>query len=218
MKSWFDLPFFRPGNISDKLFYLEDTEKMLPPQEQWYAALEVTPPSSVKCVILGQDPYPTRGHAHGLAFSVQPHVQPVPRTLANIFTEYMSDLGHPRPSTGCLSDWADRGVLLLNTVLTVEEGKPGSHKGLGWEKLTYSVLRYLSNEREHIVFHLWGKEAQAFRAGIDETKHLVLATSHPSPLANTKRSPIAFTGSKPFSRTNEYLVNKGIDPIEWKLR
>lgn len=212
---WGDLKFFDKEwkRLSD---YLEDVD-FFPADHNIWKAFELTPFDEVKVVILGQDPYHTKGLAHGLAFSVQPHVKPLPPSLRNVLAEYQSDLGHPRPRTGDLSDWARRGVLLLNTILTVEEGKPLSHAGLGWEKLTYEALRSLSSEREGIVFLLWGKKAQEYKGAIDEKKdssgrprHCILEAPHPSPLSK------GFRGCKHFSKANAYLGKE--NAIDWKLR
>ena len=188
--------------------------KAFPPHELVYKAFELTPFDQVKVVILGQDPYPTKGHAHGLAFSVPPHVKPLPPSLRNILTEYETDLGLPRPRFGDLSDWARRGVLLLNTILTVAEGRPLSHSGLGWHKLTVEVLQKLSEFREHIVFILWGRHAGEFRGLINEEKHHVISSPHPSPFS----AHTGFFGSRPFSRANDYLASVNIPPIDWRLR
>lgn len=212
---WSDLKAFKTGGISDQIYYSKEDpaewDKVLPPHKDWYKAFDLTPFEDVKVVILGQDPYPKKGLAHGLAFSVQPHVKPLPPSLRTILAEYMSDTGHPSPRTGDLSLWSTRGVLLLNTILTVEEGKPLSHKGLGWEKLTYEVIRTLSEKREGLVFMLWGKHAQQYKAAIDLKKHLVLEAGHPSPL-NTGRNK--FSGCKHFSKANEFLGSRRVD---WKL-
>lgn len=181
---------------------------VLPSQEHMWAALAMTPFEKVKCVILGQDPYHTRGMAHGLAFSVLPHVRRIPPSLANIFREYQSDLNYPKPRNGDLRTWAERGVLLLNTVLTVEEGKPNSHRGIGWEKLTYEVVRALAG-RGGVCFVLWGIQAQEYSAACEDCP--VVRSAHPSPLAK------GFLGSKPFSRVNEALKSLNIEPIDWRL-
>jgi uracil-DNA glycosylase len=176
------------------------------------AALALTPLDSVRAVILGQDPYPTPGHANGLAFSyVGP--PPLPRSLVNIYRERSDDLGKPAPALGDLSRWAEQGVLLLNTALTVREGaaKAGSHLRLGWGAVTDAVIAAVSEQRPHVVFLLWGAPAQAKRALIDESRHLVIATAHPSPLSARR----GFFGSKPFSRANDWLEAKGEAPIDW---
>lgn len=208
MKTWKQLKFLKTPDAK-ALLELEG----LPPKEKRLRAFDLTPFDKTKVVILGQDPYPTKGHADGLAFSVPVTIKPLPKTLANIYREYSSDLGYPIPRHGDLSSWASRGVLLLNTCLSVQEGKPQSHRNIGWEMLTYEAIRKLSNEKSHLVFILWGKDAQNFKAVIDTEKHLVLEAPHPSPLACYK----GFYGSKPFSKTNEYLISVGEEPIDWKL-
>lgn len=180
----------------------------LPAPENWFKALELTPFDKVKVVIFGQDPYPTKGMAHGLAFSVLPHVKRLPPSLVNIFKEYQADLGYPEPRNGDLRVWAERGVLLLNTVLTVEEGKSNSHRGIGWEKLTYEIIRSLA-EKGGVAFALWGKHAQEYAAACGSCP--VVESPHPSPLSK------GFLGSAPFSRVNLELKKLGIDPIDWRL-
>ena len=190
----------------------------LPHRRDLFKALELTPYDKVKCVILGQDPYPTAGHAMGLAFSVLPHVRPIPRSLANIQREYMDDLGYPRPRTGDLTPWAQEGVLLLNSVLTVETGSPNSHAGIGWEKLTYEILTSLRDRVEVVegvlrsnspVFVLWGRSAQEYKGALRGSR--LVCSAHPSPLSASK----GFFGSRPFSKVNE-LLGKG-NEINWRL-
>lgn len=211
---WLDLPFFQSEQFKSIVAFLKqqrETGKLiLPNAENVFRAFATTPFDQVKVVILGQDPYPTFGHAEGLSFSVPPSVKTLPPTLVNIFKELNSDIGSKK-TDGSLLSWAQQGVLLLNTHLTVEQGKPASHAKLGWEKLTNEVLRTLSNEQDHIVFILWGSHAQAKSMYIDTDKHLIIASVHPSPLAAYK----GFFGSKPFSRTNAYLVENGKLPISW---
>ena len=163
-------------------------------------------------VILGQDPYHGEGQSHGLAFSVQDGI-PFPPSLRNIFQEYKSDLGYGIPKSGNLSKWAAEGVLLLNAVLTVRTGEANSHKNKGWETFTDTVIKMISDEKEHIVFILWGKPALLKANLIDETKHLILSAPHPSPLSSYR----GFFGSKPFSKVNSYLKKYGIKKIDWKL-
>lgn len=177
-----------------------------------FNAFNSTPFEHVKVVILGQDPYHGAGQAHGLSFSVQ-HGVPLPPSLQNIFKELVSDIGCEYPKSGDLSHWADEGVLLLNTLLTVRSGEPFSHKERGWERFTDQVIRTLSERREHIVFILWGAPAGKKAALIDARKHLILKAPHPSPLSSYR----GFFGSKPFSRSNHYLNEQGITPIEWCL-
>ena len=194
--------FLRAEKRAGKVIY--------PPGPDIFAAFEHTPFEAVRVVILGQDPYHGPGQAHGLCFSVRPGVPPPP-SLENIFKEIQRDLGISRPDHGCLTPWADRGVLLLNSVLTVERGQAGSHQGKGWEEFTDAALRVLSREREHLVFILWGAYARRKGAFIDRMKHLVIESAHPSPLSANN----GFFGSKPFSKANEYLQKYGIEPVEW---
>ncbi len=181
-----------------------------PPQP--FAALALTPFDSVRVVILGQDPYHGAGQAHGLAFSVPPGVRPPP-SLRNIFMELQRDLGCAPPASGSLERWARQGVLLLNAVLTVEDGCPGAHAGRGWEALTADLLRRLADDARPKVFMLWGALAQARRAGIGEP-HLVLEANHPSPLS-ARRPPVPFLGCGHFSRANAFLEASGRGKIEW---
>ena len=164
-------------------------------------------------VILGQDPYPTPGHAHGLAFSVLPDVKPLPRSLNNINKELLSDIGVDNRHTGYLQAWAEQGVLLLNTVLTVEAGHAGSHQKRGWERFTDAVIRAVNAQQNPVVFVLWGGHAQKKAALIDTSKHLILQSAHPSPLSARH----GFFGSKPFSQTNQFLQQHGRSAINWQL-
>lgn len=181
---------------------------ILPASDDWYRALELTPFDKVKVVILGQDPYHTKGVAHGLAFSALPHNKKLPPSLRNIFKEYQSDLDYPAPRNGDLRIWAERGVLLLNTILTVEEGAPMSHAGFGWEKLTYEIIRSLG-DTGRVVFNLWGKKAQELKAACQGCP--VVEVAHPSPLSK------GFLGSRVFTRTNEELKKLGVEPVDWRL-
>ncbi len=183
-----------------------------PPASQIFAALDTTPFERVKVVILGQDPYHGPGQAHGLCFSVAPGVA-VPPSLLNIFKEISRDLGLPRPAHGCLTTWAQQGVLLLNTVLTVEQGLAASHQGKGWEILTDACIGALNLEREGLVFLLWGSHAQAKSRLIDGRRHLILKAPHPSPLSAHR----GFLGCRHFSIANQYLVQSGRSPIDWSL-
>ena len=177
-----------------------------------FAAFDATPFDAVKVVILGQDPYHGPGQAHGLCFSVLPGVD-VPPSLQNIYKELASDVGFARPDHGCLLPWAQRGVLLLNSVLTVEAGQPGSHQGKGWEILTDACIETLNREREGLVFLLWGSHAQAKGRLIDSQRHLILKAPHPSPLSAHR----GFLGCGHFSRVNRYLEQSGRSPIDWSL-
>ena len=171
---------------------------------------ENTPLDKVKVVILGQDPYHGPGQAHGLCFSVPKGVKPPP-SLMNIFKEIRSDLGRPAQVTEDLSSWADQGVLLLNSVLTVEGGKAASHQGKGWEQFTDKIIQILNDKKENLVFILWGSYAQKKAAFVNREKHLVIESVHPSPLSAHR----GFLGSKPFSKTNTYLKSKNISEINW---
>ena len=183
-----------------------------PAPSQLFAAFDATPFDAVKAVILGQDPYHGAGQAHGLCFSVLPGV-PVPPSLANIYQELQRDVGFVRPDHGHLMAWAQRGVLLLNAVLTVEEGRPGSHQGKGWEGFTDHVVDVLNREREGLVFLLWGSYAQAKGKVIDSRRHRVLKAPHPSPLSAHR----GFFGCGHFSKANQYLEANGQAPIDWSL-
>lgn len=183
-----------------------------PPGPEIFAALDRTPFDRVSVVILGQDPYHGPGQAHGLCFSVRPGV-PVPPSLANIYAELERDLGIPPADHGCLTAWADQGVLLLNAVLTVERGLAGSHQGRGWEVFTDAVVDRLNRERDGLVFMLWGSQAQTKGRQIDGARHLVLRAPHPSPLSAHR----GFIGCGHFSAANRWLVEHGRAPIDWRL-
>ena len=183
---------------------------IFPPSDDIFNALAYTPLERVKCVILGQDPYHEVHQAHGLCFSVLPG-NPPPPSLVNIYKEIHRDLGTPIPVSGDLRRWAEQGVLLLNATLTVEAHKAGSHQGKGWEELTDAAIAALNKEREHIVFMLWGSYAQRKGQFIDRRKHLVLQTSHPSPLSVYR----GFDGCGHFSAANNYLIKNGLEPIQW---
>lgn len=169
------------------------------------------PMSEVKVLILGQDPYPTPGHSIGLAFAVDAAVRPLPRSLANIFAEYVADTGHPFPATGDLTPWADQGVLLLNPILTVAAGETGSHQKLGWQEITTAALAALAARGTPLVSILWGRHAQRFEPLLGTTP--VITSAHPSPLSARR----GFFGSRPFSRANELLAAQGADPVDWRL-
>ncbi|MDP4987709.1 MAG: uracil-DNA glycosylase [Porticoccaceae bacterium] len=183
-----------------------------PPCDQWFAAFNSTPFSKVRVVILGQDPYHGPGQAHGLCFSVPPGVK-IPPSLANIYKELASDLNIEAPEHGCLTHWAEQGVLLLNATLTVEQAAAGAHQGQGWERFTDAAIRALNEQREGIVFLLWGSYAQKKGAFIDQSRHRVLKSVHPSPLSGYR----GFFGCKHFSATNDYLQQHGMPPIDWQL-
>jgi uracil-DNA glycosylase len=183
-----------------------------PPPKKIFAALDTTPFDDVKVVIIGQDPYHGPNQAHGLCFSVMPGVQ-IPPSLENMLKEIQTDVGIPRPEHGCLISWARQGVLLLNSVLTVERGRPESHKGKGWEGFTDAVVDHLNRERENIVFLLWGSYAQAKGKLVDGRRHLVLKAPHPSPLSAHR----GFFGSGHFSKANKWLQDHDLSPIDWRL-
>ncbi len=184
---------------------------ILPHSSLWFNALNTTAPEDVKVVILGQDPYPTPGHAHGLCFSVLPDVRPIPKSLINIFKELQDDLGISN-TNGHLQSWAEQGVLLLNSVLTVESGKPNSHQSRGWEYLTDCIINELNQQTRPIAFVLWGSYAQKKGAIIDNDKHFVLRSPHPSPLSAYR----GFFGSRPFSKINQFLQQQGEEAINWQ--
>ncbi len=186
------------------------TRIVYPPAGKIFAAFDSCPFDKVKVVILGQDPYPGAGQANGLSFSVNPGVE-LPRSLRNIYTELQSDLGCTPPASGDLSRWARQGVLLLNATLTVNAGAPASHQNHGWETFTDAAIRKLAEEREGLVFILWGAYAQRKGEFIDRSRHCVITSPHPSPLSASR----GFFGSRPFSRANEYLVARGVAPVDW---
>ncbi|MCW2949851.1 MAG: ung [Thermoleophilia bacterium] len=185
---------------------------VFPPASSIFAAFDRTPFDSVRVVILGQDPYHGPGQATGLAFAV-PREARIPPSLRNMYVELESDLGVKPAAHGDLRAWADQGVLLLNTSLTVRANEAASHAGLGWQRLTDAALKALAEQREHVVFLLWGRHAHAKAQFIDPARHLVLKSPHPSPLSAHR----GFFGSRPFSRANEYLVEHGATPIDWAL-
>ena len=188
------------------------TKTIFPSPEQIYSALRLTPYKDVKVVILGQDPYHEKGQAHGLAFSVNKGID-IPPSLINIYKEMHDDIGTFIPNNGFLIPWAKQGVLLLNTVLTVEEHKANSHKNKGWEILTDFIIQSLNNKEEPIVFILWGRNAREKRKFITNKKHLIIESTHPSPLSAYN----GFFGSKPFSKTNKFLKDNNIEPINWQI-
>lgn len=207
-KAWAHLPFFADGWGPLKARLAADPRTVLPPEGQRFAALDLTPPDRVRVVILGQDPYPTAGHAHGLAFSVEPSVRPLPRSLSNIYKELQTDVNLAR-QTGDLRNWARQGVLLLNSALTVPEGDAGGHATLGWGRLVDEVLAEVA--KRPTAFLLWGAAAQARAAGVGGDGHLILKSAHPSPLSARR----GFFGSRPFSRVNDWLTTRGEAPIDW---
>jgi uracil-DNA glycosylase len=203
----------------DKLLELSNalaSKEFLPSKENIWRALELTPLESIKVVILGQDPYPTPGNAHGLAFSVLPDVRPIPASLKNIYKELVSDIGFTAPVHGNLESWATKGVMLLNTVLTVEAGDPQSHSKIGWEEVTDQIIRSIAAQNKNVIFVLWGKSAQVKKKllglYLDKNGHRVLESAHPSPLSASK----GFFGTKPFSKVNGWLTEMGKEPINWQ--
>ena len=192
-------------------FYREDKVQIFPKKKEVFRAFDLCPFEKVKVVILGQDPYPTKGYANGLSFSVNNDIYPFPKSLNNIFKEIHNDIGISFPENGDLTRWAEQGVLLLNTVLTVEEGSPDSHKGIGWEKFTNGVIELLSDQKQELVFMLWGAKATAKTSLINEDKHMVLSSVHPSPLSAYR----GFFGCKHFSKANDYLNENNLSVINW---
>lgn len=189
-----------------------DGKRIFPPGSLWFHALDTTPLDDVRVVILGQDPYHGPGQAHGLCFSVMPGVR-VPPSLVNIYKELQADLGITPPNHGHLEHWAEQGVLLLNAVLTVEAHRAASHQGKGWERFTDAVIRLVNDRDQPVVFILWGSYAQRKAAFVDQSRHLVLKSPHPSPLSAHN----GFFGSKPFSKANAFLEENGLAPIDWAL-
>lgn len=188
------------------------TRRIFPPADDIFNAFHLTPLKDVKVVILGQDPYHGEGQAHGLCFSVKPGVD-IPPSLVNIYKELHDDLGCTIPDHGCLTKWAEQGVLLLNTVLTVRAHQANSHKGIGWEEFTDAAIRQVDKQDRPIVFILWGKPAQMKRSMLHNPKHLILEAPHPSPLSAYR----GFFGSRPFSQTNRFLEAQGVRPIDWQI-
>ncbi len=207
LKAEFEKPYFQ--ELAKFLHHEYITKTIFPPKTLVFSAF-TTDLNQVKIVILGQDPYHTPGAAEGLAFSV-PKDQPIPPSLKNIYREIDNDLGQHENPTGNLRNWQKQGVLLLNTVLTVEAHRPKSHAGKGWEIFTTEVIKYLNENREHLVFILWGRDARNKKVLIDESKHLILESPHPSPLSAHQ----GFFGSKPFSKANNYLTEHHLTPIKW---
>ncbi|MFM7007479.1 MAG: uracil-DNA glycosylase [Flavobacteriales bacterium] len=216
--SWFPIlenelaqPYFLTLQAKIEQAYRSTTPAVFPEQAHIFKAFELCPWEELRVVILGQDPYPTKGHANGLCFSVNEAVRPLPKSLVNIFKERKTDLALPDLQNGDLTHWAKQGVLLLNAVLTVEEGRPDSHKNWGWEHFTAAVIEKIATEKENVVFMLWGAKAQAKASRIDPAKHLILKAVHPSPLAAHR----GFFGSKHFSKTNAFLSMLGKPEIQW---
>ncbi len=211
LKDEFNKSYFSDLVNFVKSEYQSKKGNIFPKGDQIFRALNVCPLSNVKVVILGQDPYPTRGNAHGLCFSVEENVRPFPKSLVNIFKEIEADLRIPFPENGSLVRWAEQGVLLLNAVLTVEEGKPESHARKGWEQFTDAVISAVNKNNSQVVYLLWGSKAQEKAAQVDTKNNLLLKTVHPSPLSAYR----GFLGCKHFSLTNNYLISNGKNPINW---
>ncbi|MCH5226196.1 MAG: uracil-DNA glycosylase [Muribaculaceae bacterium] len=210
LKNEFEKPYFK--NLTDKVRqeYANPEFKIYPPGNKIFAAFDSCPFDKTKVVIIGQDPYHGYGQANGLCFSVAPGVR-IPPSLVNIFKEVSNDIGAPMPGDGDLSRWAKQGVLLLNSSLTVREGRPGSHSDIGWETFTDNVVERLNEEKENLVFILWGSHAIKKGEKIDRNKHLVLTSPHPSPLSAHK----GFFGNHHFTKANDYLIAHGKEPINW---
>lgn len=189
-----------------------NTRKIYPAPDDIFNAFQLTPFHKVKAVILGQDPYHGEGQAHGLCFSVKPDVE-IPPSLVNIYQELHDDLGCRIPNNGYLEKWARQGVLLLNTVLTVRAHQAYSHRGIGWEEFTDAAIRILNEQDRPMVFILWGKPAQSKKSMLNNPKHLILEAPHPSPLSAFR----GFFGSRPFSQTNRFLEENGLEPIDWQI-
>jgi len=217
-KSWHKslLPEFDKEYMQDLKAFLRSEKNqgkvIFPDSNLWFNALNTTPLDQVKVVILGQDPYPTPGHAHGLCFSVMPDVKPIPKSLINIYKELKEDLDIENTG-GNLQSWAEQGVLLLNSVLTVESGNANSHQGKGWEQFTDKVIATVNELDRPVVFVLWGAYAQKKGAVIDESKHLVIRSVHPSPLSAYR----GFFGNKPFSKINRFLKEHGQKVVNWQI-
>jgi uracil-DNA glycosylase len=207
---------FASPYMADLRAFLVDEKQhgksIFPPGSEYFRALDLTPLPDVKVVILGQDPYHGLGQAHGLCFSVRPGVR-IPPSLVNIYKEMETDLGLPRARHGFLESWARQGVLLLNSVLTVEEARAASHQGKGWERFTDAVIRAVNDECDAVVFMLWGSYAQKKASFVDTRRHLVLKAAHPSPLSAHN----GFFGCRHFSKANAFLESRGRMPIDWAL-
>jgi uracil-DNA glycosylase len=203
-------PYWEALTLDINASYLINEPSIYPPAPLVFNALKICPPSAVKVVILGQDPYHGPKQAMGLSFSVPDNVK-VPPSLRNIYKELADDLDQPIPTSGNLTHWAKQGVLLLNATLTVEAGNAGAHQGRGWEQFTDQIIKTVSVEQDHVVFILWGKFAAAKSSLIDEQKHLILTAPHPSPLSSHR----GFFGCKHFSQANEYLKNHALEIIHW---
>ena len=210
LKPEFSKPYY--AKLYKKVMEEYRTRLIFPPANDIFNAFELTPLNEVKAVILGQDPYHGDGQAHGLCFSVKPDVE-IPPSLVNIYQELHDDLGCYIPNNGYLTKWAKQGVLLLNTVLTVRAHQANSHRGIGWEEFTDAAIRVLNEQDRPIVFILWGRPAQMKKSMLTNPRHFILEAPHPSPLSAYR----GFFGSRPFSRTNEFLEQNGLTPIDWQI-
>lgn len=213
-------PFLRKQLLSPTYLDLEsfldaevaEGETILPPQQDIFAALRETSYEQVRVLLLGQDPYHTPGMAHGLCFSVLPHVRPIPPSLRNVYRELRDDVGCRIPNNGCLESWAKQGILMLNAVLTVRAYAANSHRGRGWEVMTDRIIELVNEKPTRVVFVLWGEEAKKKRRLVTNPQHVVIACAHPSPLSAKK-----FFGSRCFSQVNRALIEMGLAPIDWQI-
>ena len=210
LKEEYRKPYYR--ELYKKINEEYRTREIFPPSDEIFSAFHLTPLKNVKVVILGQDPYHNEHQAHGLCFSVQPGEE-VPPSLVNIYQELHDDLGCYIPNNGYLKKWADQGVLLLNTVLTVRAHQANSHQGRGWEEFTDAIIRAVNEQDRPIVYLLWGRPAQMKKSMLNNPKHLILTAPHPSPLSAYR----GFFGCKHFSQTNEFLRKNGVEPIDWQI-
>ena len=210
LREEFRKPYY--AQLHKKVLEEYRTHVIFPLADDIFNAFHLTPLRNVKVVILGQDPYHNVGQAHGLCFSVKPDVE-IPPSLVNIYKELQDDIGCTIPNHGYLTKWAEQGVLMLNTVLTVRAHQANSHHGIGWEEFTDAAIRAVNAQDRPIVYILWGRPAQAKKAMLNNPKHLILEAPHPSPLSAYR----GFFGSKPFSQANEFLKANGVEPIDWKI-
>lgn len=211
LSEWYKTDSFKKMMSFVNMEYKIHPNSTFPEKSLIFKSLSCSSIADIKVVIIGQDPYPTKGHANGLSFSVNSDVSPLPKSLKNIFKELSSDLLKEERKNGNLNDWARQGVLLLNNVLTVHEGEAGSHFNQGWEEFTSEIIQILNKEHDELVFILWGAKAQKKCDKLSEKKHLIIKSPHPSPLSSYR----GFFGSKPFSKVNSYLISKGKEPINW---
>jgi len=211
LKEEFEKDYFKQLASFVKEEYKNLPNEIFPTGKNIFRAFDACTFDNLKVVILGQDPYPTAGHAHGLCFSCDAHVRPLPKSLQNIFKEYEADLGKKAPETGDLNYWAEQGVLLLNSILTVRKGEPLSHANKGWEQFTDAVIQHINDKKQGVIFMLWGAPAQSKGSRVDRAKHVVWSAPHPSPLSAYR----GFFGSKPFSKINEELRKQSKTEINW---